>query len=166
MGYKEHAVSNENNNKVEEKSSQNTKQRWEEEVDRIMLMVRERKIKEKETAECNKAKINAQRNGYIKKSLTSKITGEERVLFDKEVTKEDVVEDDESIFFGVGQNKGPAITKTELAKEYDKAIEQTKERKLHELNDEKRKDQEERLESVMMDHQRRLTRIAETKKVV
>jgi len=165
--YNAHIISNEDNKNMNENNDQATKQRWEEEVNKIMLMVREHKIKEKEIAESNKARINGKRNGYIKKSLTPKITGEDRVLFDREVTttQEDANEDSSSIFFGVGQNRKPTITKTELAKEYNEAIKQAKERKLRELNNEKREDQE-RLESVMMDHQRKLIRIAEMKKVI
>eukprot|EP00826_Nyctotherus_ovalis_P040475 TRINITY_DN3999_c0_g1_i6.p1 TRINITY_DN3999_c0_g1~~TRINITY_DN3999_c0_g1_i6.p1 ORF type:complete len:179 (-),score=40.84 TRINITY_DN3999_c0_g1_i6:250-786(-) len=128
--------------------------RWEEEADRIMRMVKEHQVREV-------AETRAQRNGLVKRSLTPKIT--ERNA-SEEMPDSQGESCEESIFVGVGQSKGTAIAKAELAKEYEQVIKQTREKRAYEMDIERRNDQE-RLESVMRDHQRKLAIIAEMKKV-
>lgn len=128
--------------------------RWEGEANRIMKVVREHQVREV-------AELQAQRNGLVKRSLTPKITernvGEEEADCRGESCEE-------SVFAGVGQSKGAAVAKAELAKEYEQVIKQTREKRAYEMDIERRNDQE-RLESVMRDHQRKLAIIVEMKKV-
>ena len=175
--YNAHEIEYKENGETEQKQIEkqkdlNVKKRWEEEADRIMKIVSERKVKEKAVAEVNRSRINSYRNGCHKTTITPKITDRKSkndflpIIENTndenhtvEIEKIDYVDNEDA-----QSDEARTLCKKDLAKEYDKAIKQANEKKNIQKIKEKKEDQE-RLQNTMREHQKKLLEIVEMKKV-